>query len=62
MNIKLIGTKASYRAALEAIEDLMSAKADTPEGDRLEVLAALVEAYERVEYPMHRSDAVEGIK
>jgi HTH-type transcriptional regulator/antitoxin HigA len=38
---------ADYRAALKEIETLMSARADTPEGERLDVLVTLVEAYEK---------------
>jgi len=34
MDIKPIRTEANYRAALKAIESLMAAKANTPEGDR----------------------------
>jgi HTH-type transcriptional regulator/antitoxin HigA len=50
MNIKPIKTTADYRAALKEIELLMTAKANTPEGDRLDVLATLVEAYERTHF------------
>jgi antitoxin component HigA of HigAB toxin-antitoxin module len=45
--MKPIRTRTDYRAALKEIEALMSARADTPEGKRLDVLATLVEAYER---------------
>src|SRR6266404_2258471 len=62
MNIKPIKTKANYRAALKQIESLMSAEADTPEGDQLDVLTTLVEAYERTHFPMDLPDAVEAIK
>ena len=62
MDIKPIKTKANYRAALRDIESLMSAKANSPEGDRLDVLATLVEAYERAHFPMDLPDAVEAIK
>ena len=62
MDIKPIKTKADYRAALKAIEKLMSAGAGTPEGERLDVLATLVEAYERKHFPMDLPDAVEAIK
>lgn len=48
MEIKPIRTKKDYRAALKQIETLMSARADTPEGKRLDVLATLVEAYEKL--------------
>jgi HTH-type transcriptional regulator/antitoxin HigA len=47
MNIKPIRTKADYKAALKTIESLMSAKANTLEGDHLDGLVTLVEAYER---------------
>jgi HTH-type transcriptional regulator/antitoxin HigA len=62
MDIKPIRTKTNYRAALKAVESLMTAKANTPEGDRLEVLTTLVEAYERTHFPMDLPDAVEAIK
>jgi len=62
MNIKPVRTKAKYRAALKEIESLMSAKANTPEGDQLDVLTTLVEAYERAHFPMDLPDAVEAIK
>lgn len=62
VQIKPIKTKKDYRAALKEIESLMAAKIDTPEGDRLDVLATLVEAYERSHFPMELPDAVEAIK
>lgn len=62
MDIKPVKTKRDYRAALKDIESLMSAKANTPEGDRLDVLVTLVEAYERSHFPMDLPDAVEAIK
>jgi HTH-type transcriptional regulator/antitoxin HigA len=42
MDIKPIKTKADYRAALAEIERLFDAKRGTPEGDRLDVLSALI--------------------
>ena len=62
MDIKPIKTKADYRRALKVIESLMTAKANTPEGDRLDVLTTLVEAYERTHFPMDLPDAVDAIK
>ena len=62
MDIKPIRTKADYRAALKDVESLMTAKANTPEGDRLDVLATLIEAYERAHFPMDLPDAVDAIK
>lgn len=51
MDIKPIKTPAAHRAALEEIDSLMKAELGTPEGDRLEVLATLVEAYEAAMAP-----------
>lgn len=62
MNIKPIRTRTDYRAALAEIETLMTAKPRTPQGDRLDVLVILVEAYERAHFPMDLPDAVEAIK
>ena len=62
MDIKPIKTKADYRAALKDIEGLMMARANTPEGERLDVLVTLVEAYERKHYPMELPDPIEAIK
>ncbi len=46
MEIKAIKTEKDYEAALARILELMDAKLDTPEGDELDALATLVEAYE----------------
>lgn len=62
MEIKPIRTEMDYRAALRAIETLMDARPETPEGDRLDVLVTLVEAYERANFPMDLPDPVEAIK
>ena len=62
MDIKPIRTKADYRATLKEIESLMDAQAGSREGDRLDVLVTLVEAYERKHFPMDLPDPVEAIK
>ncbi|MGH9908403.1 MAG: helix-turn-helix domain-containing protein [Pyrinomonadaceae bacterium] len=62
MEIKPIKTKADYRAGLKEIESLMMAKAHTPEGERLDVLVTLVEAYEKKHFPLDLPDPVEAIK
>ena len=62
MDIKPIRTRANYRAALKEIEKLMGAKANTPEGEKLDVLVTLVEAYERKHYALDLPDPVEAIK
>jgi HTH-type transcriptional regulator/antitoxin HigA len=62
MEIKPIKTRKDYDATLKEIESLMSAGANTPEGDRLDVLVTLVEAYESRHFPMDLPDAVDAIK
>ena len=56
MDIKPIKTDADYRAALKEIETLMMAEPDTPEGEKLDVLVMLVEAYEQKHYPLDLPD------
>jgi HTH-type transcriptional regulator/antitoxin HigA len=55
MNIAPIKTKGNYRRVLKEIERLMMAKRNTREGDRLDVLVPLVEAWERKHYPLERA-------
>lgn len=62
MNIKPVRNEDDYKAALGRIEILMSAQENTPEGDLLDILVTLVEAYERKTYPMSLPDPVEAIK
>jgi HTH-type transcriptional regulator/antitoxin HigA len=62
MTIKPIRNENDYRKALVQIETLMNAQEHTPEGDLLDVLVTLVEAYERKTYPMDLPDPVEAIK
>ncbi len=62
MEIKPIKSKRDYRDALKEIEGLMRAKRNTPEGDRLDVLVALVEAWEAKHYPLALPDPIEAIK
>ena len=62
MDIKPIRTATDYRRTLKEIESLMTAKAKSPEGDRLDVLVTLVEAYERAHFPMELPDPIEAIK
>lgn len=62
MEIKPVRNETDYRAALQEIESLMSAEFGTPEGDRLDILVTLVEAYESKHYPMEVADPIEAIK
>jgi HTH-type transcriptional regulator / antitoxin HigA len=60
--IKPIRSKISYEAALAEVEGLWGAKLGTSDGDRLDVLVTLIEAYEAERYPMDPPDPVEAIK
>lgn len=62
MDIKPIRNKRDHEAALAEIERLMTAKRNTPEGDRLDILVTLVEAYEAKHFPLDLPDPVEAIK
>ncbi|NMQ21024.1 transcriptional regulator [Candidatus Competibacter phosphatis] len=62
MDIKPIRTERDYRAALEEIERLMDAEPETPDGDRLDVLATLVEAWEEKHFPIEEPDPIEAIQ
>src|SRR5215204_6131741 len=61
-DVKPIRTEADYDAALAEVERLWGAKSGTPKGDRLDVLATLIDAYENAHYPMDPPDPIEAIK
>ena len=61
-DVKPIRTRKDHEAALKKIERLWGAKAGTPEGDRLDVLATLVDAYEAAQFPIDPPDPIEAIK
>jgi HTH-type transcriptional regulator/antitoxin HigA len=60
--IKPIKTEADYDATLAEINTLMDAEPDTPEGDRLDILVTLVEAYEAKYWRIDPPDPIEAIK
>ena len=62
MNIKPIKTEADHKQALARLELLMDAKPDTPEGDELDILATLVDAYERQHHKIESPRPVEAIR
>ena len=62
MDIIPIKTHRDHRRALKEIESLMAAKRNTPNGDRLDVLVTLVEAWERQHYPIDLPDPVAAIR
>lgn len=64
MEIRPIHNDTDYRAALKEISLLMESDPElgTPEGDRLDVLATLVQSYESKHYPIATPDPIEAIK
>src|ERR1041385_865063 len=62
MDIAPVKSQRDYRRVLKEIEGLMNARRNTPQGDRLDVLVTLVEAWERKHYPLDLPDPVEAIK
>lgn len=61
MEIKPIRTETDYEDALKEIELLWEAQPGSEEGDKLDVLATLVEAYEEKHHPILPPDPVEII-
>jgi antitoxin component HigA of HigAB toxin-antitoxin module len=53
---KTIKTEKEYDRALARINILMDADPGTPRGDELELLVTLVQAYEKVKYPIDPPD------
>ena len=62
MEIKPIRTDRDHEAALAEIERLWGAAEGSAEGDRLDVLATLVHAYEERRWPIADMDPVEAIE
>ena len=62
MDIRPIKTDTDHQAALREIEQLWGAPEGSAEGDRLDVLATLVDAFERTRWPKEPRDPVEAIR
>ena len=60
--LKVINTERDYRRALKTIESLWDARPGTEAHDTLEVLALLVDDYERRTFPMEEPDPIEAIR
>jgi HTH-type transcriptional regulator/antitoxin HigA len=61
VEIRPIKTEHDYDAALAEVEALWGAEPDTPDGDKLDVLITLVEAYEAKHHPIAPPDPVDAI-
>lgn len=62
MEISPIRTDADHRRAVAEIDRLWGAAEETADGDRLDVLATLVDAYENRRWPLAEMDPVEAIE
>lgn len=60
--LKPIRSEADHEAALAEVERLWGAASGTPEGDRLDVLATLIDAWEASHYPMDPPDPIDAIR
>ncbi|HKO07043.1 MAG TPA: helix-turn-helix domain-containing protein [Alphaproteobacteria bacterium] len=61
-DLKPIRSEADLRRALAEVERLWGSRIGTPAGDRLDVLATLIDAYEAEHFPMDPPDPIEAIK
>lgn len=59
--LRPIRSEADYQAALNEVERLWGSKTGTPEGDRLDVLATLIDVYETEHFPIDPPDPVAAI-
>lgn len=57
-----IYTDEDHEVALREIEQLWNAEPGTPEGDRLDILFTLVEAYEKKHFPIPPPDPIDMIE
>jgi HTH-type transcriptional regulator/antitoxin HigA len=62
MKAKVIKNRKEHAAALARIEKLMDVRPGTPEGDELDLLAALVDLYEKEADPIDAPDPIEAIR
>lgn len=60
--VRPIRTEADYEEALGEVSRLWGAKSGTADGDRLDVLATLIDAYEAQHHPMDPPDPIEAIR
>jgi HTH-type transcriptional regulator/antitoxin HigA len=62
IEVKPIRSAADHRAAMADVKRLWGSKNGTPDGDRLDVLATLIDAYEAQHEPIDRPDPIEAIR
>jgi HTH-type transcriptional regulator/antitoxin HigA len=62
MEIKPIKTEQDYQVALAKLDELFDAPIGTKESDYADVLALLVDEYEKKHFPIEAPDPIEAIK
>ncbi len=62
MDIQPIKTEKDYDAALQLIEELWESEEGTAEGDRLDIMITLVDAYEQINHPIYPPDPIAAIE
>jgi HTH-type transcriptional regulator/antitoxin HigA len=62
MNISPIRNESDYDQALSRVQELWNSPDGSPQNDELGILATLIDAYERVHYPIDLPDPIEAIK
>lgn len=62
MNIKPLKNEQDYEQALERLEVIFDAPANSKEGDEAEILSLLIDNYENENYPIDAPDPIEAIK
>lgn len=62
MDIRPIKTEGDYTTAISRIEELWGSNKNSPQGDELDLLITLVEAYEMKHYPIAPPDPIDAIK
>lgn len=62
MKIKPIKTESDYKKALKRLDDIFDSPAGTPESDEADILALLVDEYEKKHYSIDAPDPIEAIK
>ena len=62
MSLKLIKNDVDYEKALDRLNEIFDAKVGSPESDEADVLALLVDEYEKRNFPIEAPDPIEAIK
>jgi len=62
MNIAPIKTEKDYNAALKRMEQLFDAPIGTPDSDIADILALLIDDYEKKHHPIESPDPIEAIR